>query len=513
MADSSSSLREQIAVLLRHRGKMLAFFIGTMMLVTAGIIFCPRSYESQAKLHVLIGRESVGLDPTATTGQVINMMGTRDYEINTIKDLLLSRDLLEQVVEKLGAKTILNPKETEETEDSSGSSWMGTAHEWMVKINLADSIGKNERAVRKLSKKIKIFSELESNVIGISCQSATPECAQKITEAFLEVYHVQHSLAHRTQGSEEFFSKQAELLASELTQAEHQLRDTKSRHGIVTVGFNQLSLSKELELAELDRLSTSVAISTSEATIKILQKTLTQIPERLVTEETSVANRAADEMRRTLYDLQIQQRALTSKHTDQHPSILAIREQVAASQKLLDAEEKDRIHPTSDLNPANQQQKLALLAEQTRLVGLEAKLQALQTQLAELQDKLVELNKQEMVIAQIERQVTLLRTDYMAYARSEELARIDQELDSQNISNVNVVQSPTFVERPVSPPKAIIMILGFAIATCGAIALGLLCESLTEAEPLRTAKKAEATLAASVRDSVPQLQGAAATAK
>jgi len=511
MADSSISLREQIAVLFRHRGKMLAFFVGTMMLVTAGIIFCPRTYESEAKLHVLIGRESVGLDPTATTGSTINMMGTREHEINTVKDLLLSRALLDEVVEKLGAETILDPKPSEASEDSPGSSWMGAAHEWMVKVNLADPVSENERAVRKLATNIKISSEPESNVICVACRSATPKCAQKIADVFLGAYHTQHSRAHRTQGSEEFFSEQTELLALELTKAEHRLRDTKSQHGIVTIGSNQLSLSKSLELVELDRLTTSVAITASEATIKMLEESLTLIPERLVTEETSVSNRAADEMRRTLYDLQIQQRALTAKHTDQHPTVLAIREQVAASQELLDAEEKEKIHPTSDLNPANQQQKLALLAEQARLAGLEAKYQALETQLSELQGKLVDLNEQEMVIAQIERQVLLLKNDYMAYSRSKELARIDQELDSQNISNVNVVQTPTLVEKPVSPPKAIIMILGLALATSGAIALALLSESLKAAEPLKATK--EAALHAPVRDSIPQLQGVAATAK
>ncbi len=511
MSDSSGSLREQLSVLNRHRWKMVGFFIGTMLLVTLGVIFFPRTYESQAKLHVLLGRESIALDPTATTGQVINMLETREHEINTVKDLLSSRTILEQVVEKLGAETILHPKRSGKSDQPSGPSWMDTVHGWMLKVNLEDPVSNNEKAVKRLAKDIKIHSEPKSNVIDVICRSATPGVAQKIATEYLASYHAQHGRAHRTHGSQDFFSKQSELLASELKEAEQRLRDAKSANGIVTVASNQLTLSKEIELVEMDLLVTSAAIATSQAKIKALIASLEQIPDRLVVEEIAESSYAADEMRKTLYELQIQERALTAKHTDEHPLVVAIREQVGASQKVLDAEKKQRIQPTRSLNPASQQQKLALLAEQTVVSGLEARHKSLGSQFAGLQDKLKQLNEQEIVIAQLERTVSLLRVDYMAYTRNRELARIDQELDSQSISNVNIVQLPSFVEKPASPPKAILMVLGLVLATGGAVALALLSESLGDS--MKTTKEVEAALDVPVLESIPQMQSAGLVAK
>ena len=512
MSDSPGSLREQLSILYGHRKKMLCFFVGAMMLVVLGIVFCPRTYESQAKLHVLIGRENISLDPTATTGQTINMMDTREHEINTVKDLLLSRTVLDDVVTKLGAENILAPKRDEENEETAGSSWASTVYDWMLKVNLADPVGDKERAMRRLASDIKVTSEPDSNVITVAFRSATPQMAREIGDEFLKSYHAQHVTAHNTQGSESFFSEQSEILSASLAEAEQRLRDAKNDFGIVTIGSSQLTLSKEIELVEMDLLTTSVAMAASQAKVESLTKSLQQIPERLVVEEITESSYAADEMRRTLYDLQIQENALAAKHTDEHPSIVAIREQVAASKALLDEEEKRRVQPTSSLNPASQQQKLALLNEQAVISGLSARRASLEANLSELREKLEKLNGHEILIAELERSVSLLQEDYMEYARNEELARIDQALDSLSISNVNVAQPPTFVERPVSPPKAIILVLGLALASFGSLSLALLCESLADA-PLEDQKDVEAALGAPVLETIPQLQGASVTAE
>ena len=140
MSESNAPLREQLAVFRRHRGKMVGFFLGFMLLVVLGIVFCPRKYESQAKLHVLLGRESIAVDPTAATGnQMINVMETREHEINTVRDLLNSRAILEHVVADLGAEAILKPKkEGDESGRPEGRPLTAVFREWALKVNLAD---------------------------------------------------------------------------------------------------------------------------------------------------------------------------------------------------------------------------------------------------------------------------------------------------------------------------------------------------------------------------------------
>ena len=61
-----------------------------MVLFAGAIAFCaltflPRKYESEAKLFLRLGRESVALDPTATTGATMQIQETRDDEIDSAR--------------------------------------------------------------------------------------------------------------------------------------------------------------------------------------------------------------------------------------------------------------------------------------------------------------------------------------------------------------------------------------------------------------------------------------------
>ena len=65
---ASLAPRDIFRILFRHRRKSAIVFVATIVLTIAGYLVCPRSYVSEAKLFVKIGRESVALDPTATVG-------------------------------------------------------------------------------------------------------------------------------------------------------------------------------------------------------------------------------------------------------------------------------------------------------------------------------------------------------------------------------------------------------------------------------------------------------------
>ena len=358
--------------------------------------------------------------------------------------------------------------------------------------------------MKKLAQNLKIHAEPKSNVIDVVFRSGTPQMAQQIGQKFLDAYQNQHGAAHRTLGSQVFFERQSELLAEALAESEQALRDAKTKYGIVTVSASQLSLAKEIELIETDLLTTSVELEAAKAKVDALQRSLQAIPERLVVAETAEASLAADEMRKTLYDLQIREKALASKHTEKHPLVVAVREQLAAAEKVLENEEKRRTHPTTSLNPASQQQQLALLAEQAVVKQLAARHEALQARLEELNQKLERLNEQEILVAELEREVTLRRDHYMTYTRNKEIARLDQELDSQQISNVNIVQSPTLIERPVSPPKAAVMILGLLMAGAGSVGLALVCDNWTVNPPPRKVMATRAPIRERQLETVPR---------
>ena len=72
------------------------------------IFFFPRSYGSEAKLFLQVGRESVGLDPIATTGQTISLLqSSREDEVKSVLELMKSREVVMKVVAHLTPEVVL----------------------------------------------------------------------------------------------------------------------------------------------------------------------------------------------------------------------------------------------------------------------------------------------------------------------------------------------------------------------------------------------------------------------
>src|SRR5207244_8808003 len=97
--ESTPALREIAPMVLRHKGKMAAFFLVVMGAVAVYTLLCPRAYRSQAKIFVRLGRENATLDPTATVGQapVVAVPQSREHEINSSVEIVNSRILLAKV--------------------------------------------------------------------------------------------------------------------------------------------------------------------------------------------------------------------------------------------------------------------------------------------------------------------------------------------------------------------------------------------------------------------------------
>src|SRR5687768_9447134 len=99
---------ELAASFFRHKKKVLAFVLATAAAATLVILYAPRTFRSEARLFLQVGRESVRLDPTATTGETIALQQSgRDNEVATTIEVLKSRAIVEKAVERLTPEVVL----------------------------------------------------------------------------------------------------------------------------------------------------------------------------------------------------------------------------------------------------------------------------------------------------------------------------------------------------------------------------------------------------------------------
>ena len=84
LSDPRFSLRDLYRILFRYKIRSAMVFVATIALVFVGLVVAPREYASEARLFIKTGRESVALDPTATTGQTLQFLDSRENEISSL---------------------------------------------------------------------------------------------------------------------------------------------------------------------------------------------------------------------------------------------------------------------------------------------------------------------------------------------------------------------------------------------------------------------------------------------
>ncbi len=503
-AEAFLNPKDVIRALRRHARKAIAFFIFANVLVVAALLFWPRSYRSEGKLFVRLGRESVTLDPTATTGQTIAVNESRDMEINSIEEVLKSRAIAEKVVDAVGPDTVLATKESSAARGDDSPSWLAQNITRLKSLSGSRAVSDRERAATILAASLKVWVPKKTSVICVQYEAETPELAQQVVATLMDKYLEEHVRVNRTAGSHDFFVEQSKLLEVKLRQAQNDLRDAKNSMGLTTIEGQRRTLQDEISAIELQMISTAGELSASVAKANDLQRTVGELPERLVTQDVSgFPNVAADGMREVLYQLQVRERELRAKFTDEHPQVVAIREQVNESQAILDAQQVQRTQSTSAVHPGRQQLELSLLNEQAHTASLRARAESLQSQHAAVLDKLRTLNGDEVRIAQLVRNVDLSEANYRTYADKLELARIDQQLESERISNVNVVQPASYVAKAARPNRLLVLVLGVMAATLGALGVALLAEHFDRS--LKTPEEVEWRLELPVLLSIPRM--------
>jgi uncharacterized protein involved in exopolysaccharide biosynthesis/Mrp family chromosome partitioning ATPase len=436
-----TTLRDVARVAFRQWGKIAVFVFGVLALTVLVISQYPRSYASESKFLVRVGRETIGLDPTATTGETIMLQKTQDDEINSVMNILTSRVVIEQVVERVGSKRILDNQPGGEAATpavqgkiSQFLAWLGNN---LDAIGLLDPGTEADQAIRQLESKYRVWADRHSMVINVRFSAASPELARDVVDAITKVFLAEHAKLNQNEGSLKFFAEQTDTLRNDLIAAQTELRDRKNKYQLTT-GTNRLS---------------------------ILEKT-------------------KDAMRQKVYDLELQESDLTSRYQDAYPLLQEVRRERVAAQKALmkmSTDEGQRVAKISNVS-------LPATSEVTPPI---------ETPDGELQA----LNDQEFELLQLEREVRLLERKYEMHVEKLEQARLNDALGREQIGNVKIAQPATLVYKPISPKKPLILGLGVMLALVGGVGIAYFSETFDQS--LRTTGQVESVLGLPVLASLP----------
>lgn len=286
--------RDIARILFRHWRKMAVFAGAVMGLTLLAIALYPRSYRSESKLFIRVGRESVALDPTATTGETIMLQKTQADEVNSAMNLLMNREVLRRAVEHVGAERICKNSSNDHgaTNQPAGTSIGSTIGSWigstLAAVRLSDPGSPEDQAIRYLERRIKVSAPKDSTVITLQYTAASPQLARDIVEAVTAAFLSEHVRLSHTDGSLQFFSEQTDKLFKDLTTAQAELRDRMNAFQMTAAGSRR-----------------------------------------------SILEKGEEAMRQKLYDLEMQENDLKSRFTDAYPVLREVRRQRADTEARL----------------------------------------------------------------------------------------------------------------------------------------------------------------------------------
>jgi capsular exopolysaccharide synthesis family protein len=206
-------------------------------------------------------------------------------------------------------------------------------------------------------------------------------------------------------------------------------------------------------------------------------------------------------MRQRVYELELQEQNLSAHFTESHPKLLQIREQLEGAREILTNLKSERVDESKTPNPVKIALYQELQRQETRVAGLNSMIEMKQTQKKELEKQVEKLLDDERELTKMDRDIKTMETKLLSMRDKLEEARVIEGLQSQKISNINVIQPATFVERASSPNKKILVAGFLFLGLFSGIALSFVREGLSPA--MRTYEDVETSLGCPVISQVP----------
>ncbi len=487
---SDNLLRNFYSVVFRYKRNLILFFVCVMIAVILGTLLMPDVYQSDAKLLVQIGRESINLDETTTEVQPVNILLSREQELNSEVEILISEELAASVVDSLGVDTILDDEMP--------------AGEGVSSPISSPKESERGRAIKKLMNNLTIEVVQTSNIIDLAYTAENPRVAMATLSDVIERYLEKRFKIYRTEGAYDFFDQQKQMLGDELARTEDRIKAIKSTSGVGSVEDQRRFLLERKSLMQRDKEETDSAIAASTAKIGVLKEVISVLPERLITNETTGgALSAADTMREAVNELQLKQNEILTDFTDTSIFAQDIRKQIDGAKMLL-TEAIDAKTVERGLNETRQALELDLATEEALLASLQAKAVTLTGLVDKVETELQDIIETEDKLNRLEREKELQEDNYRKYAGDLEESRIDGILEQAQISNIRVFQAPTLPQTPVSPKPLLNLLLGALVGLLGGLGLVLLTDYFDHT--LKTPEDIEGKLQIPVLGAIPFLE-------
>lgn len=469
------------------------------LLTWIALLVWPRSYQSEAKILILVGRESVSLDPTVTTSQTLFLQKTQEEEINSALDILTSRAVADRVVEKIGAEAILdgylpsegtgNASPFEVVFDKVKGFGRGVVDKILLTSGLRDPLSNHELAVMRVLGALEIEAPKKSTTITIHAESKSPAMAQAIAQAVMDTFMEQHLIVTKTKGSKQFFTTQKIDAEKSLHELLTQKSQFMTERKIVSVDANRTLLKDQLGAIDRDLIVAVGDFTQTKAEIDELRRGKDGLASEIVASKLEASDSTWSGMRQRVYELELLEQSQAAIYTNVHPTLMKTREQLDGARAILEKLDSERMDESTTPNPVVLQMEEQLQLRLAKLEGLKSIIEEKKSQKKSVEDQIRELLEVEVTLTRMDNEIAVATGKLRQFSEKENEAMVIDELQAERITNVSIFQPASFVERALKPNKPLLAAAGMMMGLMGGIGLAFLKE--ISAKTIRSVEQAE----------------------
>jgi uncharacterized protein involved in exopolysaccharide biosynthesis len=499
IAAQAGTLRDFLAVLFKHKTKILLVFFSIVVTVTVGSFLLLPTYEANSSVLVKFGREYLYSPEVGGRGPEISLSQPNQYQaeeiINSEVEILTSRDLADKVITAIGIEKLypglLQPP-----------SWISTLRMYFAPKGVA--VTPKDLAITQFLTHLSAEGIKKSKVMDVRFQHWNPYLAARVVNLLLDYFKEKHLQVYSDPKSS-FLEEQLSEYSEKLKTSEDALQGFKQTQGVY-------SLDEQRNLLLRQRVEMDTAYKGTQNNIRELQEKLRSLKaqSREIAQDGNIytfseQGNILTSAKSKLLDLQIKEHELLIKYKADSPPVKDVRKEIQMTKAFLAGQEKDVSSKVRTGNLVFQETEKERIKAEADLRAQEARLASLGPQITRVDGALKNLDMQEKRFQDLKRETATNEHDYLNYKEKWEEARISDDMNRKKMVNISIIQAAVVPAKPVKPKKVRNIALSIILGAVSAVGAAFFSEYLSHT--FSTDRDVEQRLGLPVLTSITASQG------
>jgi len=424
----SLNMQDFLTIFFKHKWKILITFALVAGATCVIALQTPKQFVARGVVMVKFGREFV---PVSEVGNVQPPTMNPESIINTEVQILTGHDLLEKVVDAVGAEE-LYPELGEKP----------LPPEW-----------RREIAILNFRANLGVNPVKGSNLIEVFFRSKNPRVTAQVVNTMVDKLQERH-LQVFSDPKSSFLEAQTKEYQEKLSKSEADIENFKQRNQVFALDEQRSLLLKERDESE-------ATLKTERVRSRELQEKISFLKDR----KNVYTDGVLEGLRSNLNGLEQKEQELASKYNDTNQTLINHRDEMRVVREQLAKQEE-------------QVRSAEMTKIQAELEPLLVKVAGLQQRYDEAVKKLRQIDGLSRQFEDLKREAAVNENNYQTYLKKTEESRISEDLDRRKMTNVSVLERASVPISPIESKRQKTFGIGAFLAVALSFGLAFAAEYL-----------------------------------